>query len=332
MIEINVHSEIAPEQEGQWLAMWGFENAVFSLDTVKRIFAANPDEEEYQLNFHCDGGSVSEGFAIYDYLRQSGKKLKCNIEHGCHSMATVLLLAAPAEERTGSKHLEAVIHQVRGGVRGTADEIREYAEYMDAQQERILDVYADRTGTDRATLETLMREEKPRTAEELKQYGFISKINPYTTNSMAQKTKEELQALLTKTESVLNKLGKYLGLSNQAEPEPTPAPEPEPTPAPEPEPTPAPEPEPTPAPEPEPEPTPAPKPDEELENLRTENADLKALLEEANSLIDEQKKTIVSNYVPAQRPAAKPGKAAPANAKTKDEMKAEIKDKLTKSK
>ena len=330
MIEINVHSEIAPEQEGQWLAMWGFENAVFSLDTVKRIFAANPDEEEYQLNFHCDGGSVSEGFAIYDYLRQSGKKLKCNIEHGCHSMATVLLLAAPAEERTGSKHLEAVIHQVRGGVRGTADEIREYAEYMDAQQERILDVYADRTGTDRATLETLMREEKPRTAEELKQYGFISKINPYTTNSMAQKTRQELEELQNKAESLFSRITAFLKPSNKAQDAPvddvdeTPvvdevleAPAIEEAQAVE---------ETSVTDEASDEMSP------ELEALRAENEALKGMLEEANSLIDEQKKTIVSNYVPAQRPAAKPGKAAPANAKSKDEMKAEIKDKLTKSK
>lgn len=208
MIEINVHSDIASAQEGQWLAMWGVENAVFSLQTVKDIFANNPNESEFQFNYHCNGGSVSEGFAIYDFIRTSGKTIHSNIEGDCHSMAITLMLAGAKENRRCNPNASALIHEVRGGAYGTADEMREQAEYMDTQTEKMLNIYADRTGTDRATLENLLKEEKVRTAEELKQYGFISKINPYTTNQMAKKTKEELEALQNKAEGI------FLGIKN----------------------------------------------------------------------------------------------------------------------
>lgn len=209
MIEINVHSDIASTQEGQWLAMWGMENAVFTLDTVKNIFANNPNENEFQFNYHCNGGSVSEGFAIYDFIRTSGKTIHSNIEGDCHSMAVTLMLAGEKEKRRCNPNSSALLHEIRGGAYGTAEEMREQAEYMDQQTEKMLNIYADRTGTDRATLENLLKEEKVRTAEELLQYGFISKINPYTTN-MAKKTKEELEALQNKAEGILASIKNFL--------------------------------------------------------------------------------------------------------------------------
>lgn len=215
MIEINVHSDIAKEEP--WFALWGEENMVFSLETVKRIFESNKDETEFQFNYHCDGGSVSEGFAIYDYIRTSGKIIHSNIEGDCHSMAITLMLAGEKSRRRCNPNASALIHEVRGGVSGTADEIREYAEYMDQQTQKMLDIYVDRTGTDRETLEALLKEEKVRTADELLQYGFISKINPYTTNQMAKKTKEEIEALINKGTTFLGALKNFLAPQKPAE-------------------------------------------------------------------------------------------------------------------
>lgn len=358
MIEINVHSDIASTQEGQWLAMWGMENAVFTLDTVKNIFANNPNENEFQFNYHCNGGSVSEGFAIYDFIRTSGKTIHSNIEGDCHSMAVTLMLAGEKEKRRCNPNASALLHEIRGGVHGTAEEMREQADYMDQQTEKMLNIYADRTGTDRATLENLLKEEKVRTAEELLQYGFISKINPYTTNQMAKKTKEELEALQNKAEGILASIKNFLHpqarteapktfdftsadgavlftvnreddaiqVDDVASPdgvynfedgrivtvnegriasiETAPVAEPE-----------------------------TPVNNEEIEELRNQVATLTDQLTQAMEIISEQKETITSNYSPAPRVAAsKAPKATEKNAKTKDEMKAEVKNKLATNK
>jgi len=80
MIEIDVYSDIADKKEGIFLSMFGFENAVFSAETVKSIFTQNKNEKEFKFNIHCDGGSVYEGLAIYDIIRNSGKTIHANID------------------------------------------------------------------------------------------------------------------------------------------------------------------------------------------------------------------------------------------------------------
>ncbi len=219
MVEIRLHIPIGSEDENRWMAMWGAEDSVFSLDTLQRIFDENPAETDFRFNIHCDGGLVSEGLAIYDALRTSGKNIHCNIEGGCHSMAVCILLAAPYENRTANPNCRALIHKVYAPVYGytTADELRSLADQVQQEQDTILGIYEQRTGTDRATLESLMKEEKERTADELLQYGFISKINSYNTNFSRKPNAAELapDAEAGKSQTMFNskrqtKMGKTL--------------------------------------------------------------------------------------------------------------------------
>lgn len=233
MIKININLPIAPESENRWMAMWGEENVAFSLETIKKIFDENPDENEYTLNFDCVGGYVEEGFKIYDYLRTSGKNLHCNIEGGCHSMATVLLLAAPKNQRTANKHATSLIHCVRSVVCDslTTEELRKIAEENEEYENKILDIYADRTGVDIETLRALMHEEKERDTDFLIEHGFIDHVNPYNTNSKAgsrqnNNYKPQNSNNMSKLQEALNKASELLkaatnllgGQQNQNEP------------------------------------------------------------------------------------------------------------------
>lgn len=209
MVEINVYNDIANKKDGVFMSMFGMDDAVFSADKVKDIFSKNTKEKEFKFNIHCDGGSVSEGLAIYDIIRNSGKTIFTNIEGGCHSMAIILLLSAPFENRTANANARALIHKVRSYSMEamTADEMREMAEYIEQEESAILDIYEDRTKTARAELENLMREEKQRTAKELLNYGFISKINTYSTNQKkSQMSKQTKNEVLNAADKFLRKL------------------------------------------------------------------------------------------------------------------------------
>ena len=212
MIEINVYKPI--DKEDVFFKFFGEEDPFsFSADTIHEIFDKNPDEKEFKFNINCDGGLVSEGLRIYDVLRTSGKTFHCNIEGGCHSMAIILLLAAPKENRTANPNARALIHEVRGGSWDalTAEQLRGLADEIENEQNAILDIYAQRTGHDRAELETLMKEEKVRTAQELLKYGFISKINTYSTNQKkGTMSKQKKQAVLNESESFLKRLKNLL--------------------------------------------------------------------------------------------------------------------------
>jgi ATP-dependent protease ClpP protease subunit/uncharacterized coiled-coil protein SlyX len=181
--------------------------SAISLDYIQQEVERCGASDAIYLDIHCDGGDVAEGLAIYDYLRQCGRELHTNIEGGCHSMAIVLLLAAPQEHRTASPNCRAVIHEVRTDAIGaTAKELHAQATICEAYQANILDIYADRTGYDRTKLEEIMAEEKERTAEELLAWNFISSINSYTNLYKARKME-----LINKIKNAVRDINAMLG-------------------------------------------------------------------------------------------------------------------------
>ena len=203
MVEIDIYKPI--DREAPFMSWWFGDDWAFSAENVHKALDENPTEKDFRFNINCDGGSVSEGLRIYDVLRTSGKNIYMNIEGGCHSMAVCLLLAAPKENRTANPNCRALIHEVRACTCDnlTADEAQALADEIRTEQEAILDIYADRTGTDRQKLEELMKAERQLTAEQLKEYGFISKINVYTTNRKKHfKTKNFKEMAKTKNEVI----------------------------------------------------------------------------------------------------------------------------------
>lgn len=181
MVEIKLH-EVIDSESNAWIYDWMGMNRPFTLETLQEVLEQNPNQG-IKLNIHCDGGNVEEGLAIYDALRTSGRKIRCNVEGKCHSMAIVLLLAAPKEDRTANPNAQFLIHEVSGGVAGNVSSMEKYVEEARDLQNRILDIYADRTGYDRAELEQIMKEEKMRDSAFMLEHGFIGSINAYNTNS-----------------------------------------------------------------------------------------------------------------------------------------------------
>ena len=189
MITINVFGEIASSQTQAMMEAWGLPLQSLSVDNVRAALEAAPDDPEVTLNIDSVGGDVSEGFKIYDLLRTSGKTIYANIVGGCHSMAVILLLSAPAENRSGARNLRALIHRVYTEAPGaiSSDDAMDIAEDLLREQSAILDIYVDRTGQPREKLEEVMKQERQLDAREMLELGFISKITPYNTNQFKTK-------------------------------------------------------------------------------------------------------------------------------------------------
>lgn len=206
MINVKVHTLIAPDMSGWLYSIDDGAAGAFSLDFVQHLFEEHPDEKDFRFNINCPGGDVAEGFAIYDFLRTSGKNIYMNIEGACHSMAVTLLLAAPKENRTANPNSRALIHKPWiECVGGTADDLATAEENMRQLQVQMLNIYADRTDLTYEEAERIMGEEQFHSAEELLKWGFISKINPYTNNKLNPKNKT-MNALLEKITNFLTSL------------------------------------------------------------------------------------------------------------------------------
>lgn len=213
MLDIKVYTDI--DSPDQWLMASGNGNRPFSAECVKDLFADNATETDFRFNFHCQGGSVTEGLAIYDLMRMSGKNIHCNIDGACHSMAVTLLLAAPFENRTANPNARALLHDVSipyaDGI--TETKARQMADGLARERENILAIYVDRTGRNREHLRTVLLEERERTAGELLSLGFISRINQYTTNSKTHQNTNTMSKqatdILNKANTVLDKISNF---------------------------------------------------------------------------------------------------------------------------
>lgn len=215
MIIVKLHDIIANE-DNRWYYSWDGTDEVFSLEALQRLFESHPDENDWKFNIHCPGGEVEEGLAIYDFLRTSGKNIYMNIEGACHSMAVTLLLAAPKENRSANPNCLALIHKVFGcAYGGTADDLEAAAEETRMLQNKILNIYADRTDKSFEELQSIMNEQKQHTAQELLSWGFISKINSYNTNyKHSNKIAMNIKQIKESANSLLNRIGSLLGGSH----------------------------------------------------------------------------------------------------------------------
>lgn len=168
-------------EEGAEMMRWLGSDGVCFKDIDEFLASIAEDDDTIELRLHCEGGSVTEGWAIVDKLRASGKKITATVEGVCASMATVVLLAA--SERKAYPHASLLIHEpyipeytLAEAYR--AEDLQKLADSLNAETQKILDFYVERTGADRAELEALMSEDKFVDMERAKELGFISEILP----------------------------------------------------------------------------------------------------------------------------------------------------------
>ena len=201
MATLRIYSDIAEEDLKGWL----FSSNGVSFQDVQHFLDSIPEEDEtIDIRLHCCGGSCIEGWAIYDALRQSGKTISATVEGECSSMASVILLAAPKERRYAYENSRMLIHNPSidyidpgfGAARNTPDVLEKVvgalsvqAQGLREEQKRIIDLYVERTGSERDTLQALMDKETYINASTMLELGFIGTILAPTTASTKVKTK-----------------------------------------------------------------------------------------------------------------------------------------------
>lgn len=187
MAILKLSSQIVDDDTKVYLA-WNGMNSV-SYGDVKDFIASIPeDDDAIEMRIDCAGGDVVSGWAMYDALRQSGKNISAVIEGQCSSMATCILLAAPLENRKAYPHAHLCIHNPEAcylsadyyerltadNLDAMADKIKSQAASLRAEQQKILDLYVERTGSDAESLQALMNEDIYINMARAKELGFIN--------------------------------------------------------------------------------------------------------------------------------------------------------------
>lgn len=183
MATLKIYNDIQTEQDKKLAIYWGDAEGVCYKDIDEFCSSIPEDDNKIDLRMHCDGGSVTEGWAMYDRLRATGKEITATIEGNCSSMATVVLMAAPKERRRAYKSAHICVHNPWMcpwglGTAVTADDLQKYADDLRAEQEKIKNLYVERCGCTAEEIQAIMDEDKYIDTDKALELGIIGEIVP----------------------------------------------------------------------------------------------------------------------------------------------------------
>ena len=211
MAKLKIYSDIVDEETKMFLSWSGMEAMAFS-DIDQFIASVPVDDDKIDLTINCRGGMVDTALAMYDALRATGKTISAEVIGECSSSATLLLLSARADLRKAHPNATILIHNpyISGFVEGDAKQVGNIADSLQDVQNKFLDIYVERTGSDRETLQAIMDEGKPMSVERAKELGFISYI---ILPISAQNKNPKINNKMTLKERIFLALAKVFGMS-----------------------------------------------------------------------------------------------------------------------
>lgn len=181
MAVLKIFNDIQTENEKNFCKYFGEAEGVCFKDVDEFCEAIPKGDNAIDVRIHCDGGSVVEGWGIYDRLRATGKDITCTVEGNAASMATVILMAAPKERRRAYKNAQICVHNpwVPSYALGdtlTAAELEKAASDLKETQEKMLDLYVERCECNKEEMQALMDEDKFIGVDRAMELGLIGEI------------------------------------------------------------------------------------------------------------------------------------------------------------
>lgn len=179
MAKLFINKEIKTDAEVMQSYYLTGEGGITFTDVRSFLDWMEPTDNHVDIELHSCGGDTTEGYAIYDALRASGKEITATVVGLCGSMATVILLAAPKERRKMYPHAKLLIHTpfIPSYNRDLDEDTLKSLQAVLAQEKaRMLAVYVERTGVESEALENQMAKASWFGPEIAKQLGFISDV------------------------------------------------------------------------------------------------------------------------------------------------------------
>lgn len=181
MAVLKIFNDIQTENEKNNSKFFGEAEGICYKDVDEFCEQIAEDDNKIDVRLHCNGGSCTEGWAIYDRLRATGKEITCTVEGNAASMATVILMAAPKERRKAYASAEICVHNPWISSWGlsdivTADDLDKAAKDLRDIQEKMLNLYVERCECDKEEMQALMNEDKYIGVNEAIRLGLIGEV------------------------------------------------------------------------------------------------------------------------------------------------------------
>jgi len=126
------------------------------------------------INIHSVGGSVYEGLAIYNYLKNLGREIHTTSTGIVASIASIIYLAGT--KRTFSETGQFLVHLPMGWADGNAEEIKKTLEELEKIEGQLADIYASETDLTKDEALILMKEDEFSEIKFLQDKKFITDL------------------------------------------------------------------------------------------------------------------------------------------------------------
>ncbi|MCQ2381736.1 MAG: ATP-dependent Clp endopeptidase proteolytic subunit ClpP [Clostridia bacterium] len=137
---------------------------------------AKDPNKDISLYINSPGGTVTDGFAIYDTMQY----IKCDVSTICvgmaASMGAFLLSAGTKGKRYALANSEIMIHQPLGGTQGQATDIQIQAEHILRLKKRLTKILAENCDKTQDQVASDCERDHYMTANEAKEYGLVDKV------------------------------------------------------------------------------------------------------------------------------------------------------------
>lgn len=160
---------------GQWnWDTWEYDESETSAKYFADKLAEIPEGQTIELHINSNGGSVKEGVGIYNLLRQKENQKTGIVDGVAHSVAFLILQAC--DRRVMCLGTTALIHNMWMCCCGNANQLRKYADDLDAMMESNRKVFMERATISEDDLEAMMDRETYLTPDKALEYGLIDEI------------------------------------------------------------------------------------------------------------------------------------------------------------
>ncbi len=152
-------------------------SASASVIVAQLLFLESQDPtKDISLYINSPGGSVTDGFAIYDTMNY----IKCDVSTICigmaASMGAFLLSAGAKGKRIALPNSEIMIHQPSGGTQGQATDMEIHTRRILDMRNRLNKILADNTGQPFDVIAKDTNRDNFMTAQQALEYGLIDKV------------------------------------------------------------------------------------------------------------------------------------------------------------
>ncbi|MEM8882602.1 MAG: ATP-dependent Clp protease proteolytic subunit [Planctomycetota bacterium] len=145
---------------------------------VAQLLYLDAVDSKKPIHFYINtpGGSISDGFAIFDTCRAINAEVKTICTGMSASMGTILMLA-PTEKknRVYLPNTRFMIHQPSGGYRGSASDIEIGAKEILKTRDRLIEIYAE-AGIDSDRVRDDMNRDYWMNSDEAVDYGLVDRV------------------------------------------------------------------------------------------------------------------------------------------------------------